>query len=147
MGSEAKKLSRAMQSFSREVRDFSLDGHEPLPADVVQRSRICPTSALFSPLILSRFSGRIKEDMKLHRVLVFKGQGRLSGARQAGPPCAKILRRRCSRSLALRCRSRNSWALLLRSEKRTCARSDLEQLVVLRCKPRLRALSTSIRGA
>lgn len=47
--------------FGAEVRDFSLDGHEPLPADVVQR---------------------IKEDMKLHRVLVFKGQGRLSGARQ-----------------------------------------------------------------
>ncbi|CAJ1430482.1 unnamed protein product, partial [Effrenium voratum] len=47
--------------FGAEVRDISLDGEEPLPAELVTR---------------------IKEDMKKHRVLVFKGQGRLSGARQ-----------------------------------------------------------------
>jgi len=47
--------------FGAEVRDFSLDGTDPLPDEVVQR---------------------IKEDMNKYRVLVFKGQGQISGARQ-----------------------------------------------------------------
>lgn len=47
--------------FGAEVRGFSLDGEGPLDPDLVQK---------------------IKDDMKQYRVLVFKGQGKLSGARQ-----------------------------------------------------------------
>ncbi|CAK9004775.1 unnamed protein product [Durusdinium trenchii] len=47
--------------FAATVEGFSLDGRDPLPAEVV---------------------ARIKDDMKHYRVLVFKGQGRLSGERQ-----------------------------------------------------------------
>lgn len=47
--------------FGGEVRNFSLDGDEPLPEDLVRQ---------------------IKEDMTRYRVLLFKGQGQLSGARQ-----------------------------------------------------------------
>jgi len=47
--------------FGAEVRGFSLDGTEPLPDEVVQK---------------------IKDDMNKYRVLIFKDQGQLSGARQ-----------------------------------------------------------------
>lgn len=47
--------------FGAEIRGFSLDGTEPLEPALAQR---------------------LKDDMRKYRVLVFKGQGRLSGERQ-----------------------------------------------------------------
>mmetsp|Transcript_87463 Transcript_87463/g.183051 ORF Transcript_87463/g.183051 Transcript_87463/m.183051 type:complete len:301 (-) Transcript_87463:109-1011(-) len=47
--------------FGGEIRGFSLDGDEPLPDALVKQ---------------------IKEDMNQYRVLLFKGQGKISGARQ-----------------------------------------------------------------
>lgn len=47
--------------FGAEIRGFSLDGKDPLPKEIVQK---------------------IKDDMNKHRVLVFKDQGCISGARQ-----------------------------------------------------------------
>uniref|UniRef100_A0A7S1AZ28 TauD/TfdA-like domain-containing protein n=1 Tax=Noctiluca scintillans TaxID=2966 RepID=A0A7S1AZ28_NOCSC len=47
--------------FGAYIRDFSLDGRGPLPQAVVDA---------------------IKDDLRKHRVLVFKGQGRISGERQ-----------------------------------------------------------------
>lgn len=55
------ELEPILPHFGAYVRGFSLDGTEPLPRDVVDR---------------------IKEDMRRHRVLIFKGQGCISGARQ-----------------------------------------------------------------
>eukprot|EP00933_Yihiella_yeosuensis_P043619 TRINITY_DN384_c2_g1_i1.p1 TRINITY_DN384_c2_g1~~TRINITY_DN384_c2_g1_i1.p1 ORF type:complete len:295 (+),score=34.01 TRINITY_DN384_c2_g1_i1:209-1093(+) len=50
-----------LPNFGAEIRGFSLDGTEPLSPELVKR---------------------LKDDMKEYRVLVFKGQGKLSGARQ-----------------------------------------------------------------
>merc|ERR1719350_1550545 len=47
--------------FGGVVRNFSLDGEEPLSPEVVQQ---------------------IKEDMRVYRVLLFKDQGKINGARQ-----------------------------------------------------------------
>ncbi|CAE8581138.1 unnamed protein product [Polarella glacialis] len=47
--------------FGAEIRGFSLAGDEPLADEIAQR---------------------IKDDMKKYRMLVFKGQGQISGARQ-----------------------------------------------------------------
>eukprot|EP00927_Polykrikos_kofoidii_P077922 TRINITY_DN74806_c0_g1_i1.p1 TRINITY_DN74806_c0_g1~~TRINITY_DN74806_c0_g1_i1.p1 ORF type:complete len:348 (-),score=41.62 TRINITY_DN74806_c0_g1_i1:152-1195(-) len=55
------RLEPILPHFGAFVTGFSLDGSEPLPETVVNR---------------------IKDDMKQHRVLVFKGQGQISGARQ-----------------------------------------------------------------
>lgn len=58
---EPYQVTPILQHFGVEVRGFSLDGNEPLAPEVVQR---------------------IKDDMNKHRVVVFKGQGKISGARQ-----------------------------------------------------------------
>ena len=55
--------SPILPHFGAEVRGFSLDGDEPLPKELIQQ---------------------IKEDMNRYRVLVFKGQGQLSGLKGVG---------------------------------------------------------------
>jgi len=55
------KIEPILPHFGAYIRDFSLDGTEPLPQAIVDR---------------------IREDMRKHRVLVFKDQGQISGARQ-----------------------------------------------------------------
>jgi len=59
--SEPYACTPILPHFGAEVRGFSLDGTGPLPDEVIRR---------------------IKDDMNKYRVLVFKGQGQLSGARQ-----------------------------------------------------------------
>lgn len=61
MAEEIYKLTPILPHFGAEIRGFSLDGKEPLAPEVVQK---------------------LKEDMNKHRVLVFKGQGKISGERQ-----------------------------------------------------------------
>lgn len=58
---EPYQTTPILPHFGVEVRGFSLDGDKPLTPEVVQR---------------------IKDDMNKHRVVVFKGQGQISGARQ-----------------------------------------------------------------
>jgi len=55
------EISPILPHFGAEIRGFSLAGREPLPPETVQR---------------------IKDDMNRYRVLVFKGQGQISGERQ-----------------------------------------------------------------
>mmetsp|Transcript_98774 Transcript_98774/g.171173 ORF Transcript_98774/g.171173 Transcript_98774/m.171173 type:complete len:314 (-) Transcript_98774:31-972(-) len=55
------KLTPILPHFGAEVRGLSLSGTEPLPPELVQR---------------------IKDDMTRYRVLVFKDQGQIPGARQ-----------------------------------------------------------------
>lgn len=59
---EPYQVTPILPHFGVEIRGFSLDGTDPLPQEIVQK---------------------IKDDMNKHRVLVFKGQGQISGARQA----------------------------------------------------------------
>jgi len=59
--SELYTCTPILPHFGAEVRGFSLDGQGPLPEELVQK---------------------IKDDMTTYRVLVFKDQGCLSGARQ-----------------------------------------------------------------
>lgn len=59
--SELYTCTPILPHFGAEIRDFSLDGEGPLPTELVQK---------------------IKDDMNTYRVLVFKGQGKMSGKRQ-----------------------------------------------------------------
>lgn len=55
------ELEPVLPHFGAYVWGFSLDGTEPLPQEIVER---------------------IKQDMRHHRLLIFKGQGRIGGGRQ-----------------------------------------------------------------